>query len=448
MMITLRSVAIALLLAGFARADIIPPGGGPTPKTAGVEGTSPDVAGAIERLHADDLPGALSRLEAATRKNPALPPPRLMMARLLLATGRESQALLSLEAAVAEAPNHPGPHALLGDIALNQGRLSDAELQFQAARSLASTPTLAEPSRREALSSASAGLAGVAERRGRYAEALPLLTDWADRNPNEARPQLRLARVLVRLGRTDKARAHLDRASVIDASLDPPGITLGVFLSEADRQDEAARAMSEAVRRAPDDPRPRLGFPLWLIGRERHEEARAQAEAALAVQPGSSRARLLLGTIALNLGEFDSAEAHLEAAYRAAQTNAEAASRLAVALAAREDAGKGERALGLAEGLVRRSGGNTDALATLGRVQALAGRPADALATLRAASRGDRATPEVALALALALDASGRKEEARGLLTSAIAAPLGAFPSRAEAKRLLERWDAAPRPGP
>ncbi len=436
----------AAALAAPLRADIITPGGPLTPKTAGVAGKVPEVSEAIERLKAGEIPAAVAKLQSAAARNPGLPPPKLMMARLLLATRQDARARAFLEEAVAEAPAHPGPRTLLGDLALGEGRLADAELQFEKARALAASDSLPAAVRRESLNAASAGLAGVSERRGRWAEALAAITEWADREPRDAQAQLRAARVLFKLDRVADARARLDRSSQLDPALDPPGTTLGVFYSDAGRFDDAFRVMKEAVEAAPKDPRPRLGLALWLLGRERYAEARDQAAAALAIEPGGARARLLLGTAALRLGDGSAAEEHLEAAFGAAPDNLDVVDKLALTLASSPVEAKRSKARELAEANVRRSGGLVATLATLGRVQALAGQPDEAMKTLGATTQGDRATPEVAYGLALALDAQGHPEEAARLLKSALDAPIGQFPSRLDARRKLDGLGSPAKP--
>lgn len=439
----MKSVVIFIIatlgLSSLVTADIIPPTGPVTPRTAGVLKKSTVVSSAIDRLRAGKHDEALSLLESATRADPTLPPAKLMLARLLIASGEERKARSALEEAVVEAPNHPGPRALLGDLALSDGRIADAELAFEKTRVLAEALKPDDPILRDSLASASAGLAGVAERRGQWAKALTILESWAERDPNDSKPPLRIGRVLFHLGRIEDARAQLERATTLDATLDPPGITLGILHSESGHFDLALRELKRAVEAAPKDPRPRLGLARWLLDRERASEARDAARYAAELEPSSSRAKLLIGIASLQMGEFEDAESNLETAYRAAPSNAEVVDKLVLVLAARSDTAKKARAIELAEANLRRTGGDARSLATLGRVLAMSGRSEAALKALRAASPGDRATPEIALGLALALEAEGRRDEAERLLRSALSAPVGQFPSRLEAKQALDR---------
>ena len=67
---------------------------------------------------------------------------------------------------------------------------------------------------------------------------------------------------------------ELRQASLDDPSLDPPGITLGWYLTQLGKTGPALATMSEAVRLAPMDLRARLGLATWLLKHERLDEAR------------------------------------------------------------------------------------------------------------------------------------------------------------------------------
>src|SRR4029079_16137015 len=79
-------------------------------------------------------------LEAAKKKDPALPPDDLLLAKMYFLGGNAQAGRISLEKTATETPDDPEPALLLADQALAQGRTIEADALY--ARALETTGTV------------------------------------------------------------------------------------------------------------------------------------------------------------------------------------------------------------------------------------------------------------------------------------------------------------------
>jgi Tfp pilus assembly protein PilF len=77
---------------------------------------------------------------------------------------------------------------------------------------------------------------------------------------------------------------------------------LGIALFRAGRVEEGEAELREGVRRNPRDFGTRLNLGVLLVTRERFAEAAQELEAALAIEPGSTKAHALLAQVQGRLG--------------------------------------------------------------------------------------------------------------------------------------------------
>src|SRR6478609_3677657 len=112
---------------------------GPTPTTGAPAAKIEEIEKAGEKLMRGQMDEAYKLLQEAVRKKPDLPPARLMLARLFLASKEgHQQGRAFLEQAVAEHPDHPEVYLTCASLSLGEGRVTETILNCQKALDLAS----------------------------------------------------------------------------------------------------------------------------------------------------------------------------------------------------------------------------------------------------------------------------------------------------------------------
>ncbi len=399
---------------------------------SGVEQLRAAVAG----FRAGRFDDALAQFEKARAADAALRPAKLMLARLVLATGRAADGRRLLERVAAEPPVVPAVYLQFGELALADGRFSDAGLNFEQAAALAGDRPLAG---RDAARLAS-GRAAVAEARGDWPSAGRLLAAWLKNGPTAAAARLRLARTLVRQQKPDAALATLVAAPAEPSR--PPGspaaeVTVGRLLDDAGDREAAAAWMARAAKDHPRDAATQVAVGVWHLERGEPGPARQRLAAARALDPKSTGLDRADARAALLAGDLPAAERVLETLHQASPADADAADGLARALLGQKDAAKRARALELATVNARQYPNSPPALATLGRAYLDLGRTDEAARALAAAVSNGAASSETAFDLARVRVVQGRPDDARGLVEQALAAT-GPFPRRKEAEAWLK----------
>ena len=426
-------------------------------KSVGLPAGIPTVDEAIDEFRRGRNGRALELLKTATARRPDLPPAKLMLARMMLASGQDVQGRAILEEVVAEHPDHSGAYVLFGSLALAEGRVADASLQFERAQSLAAKEVSAStsPQAKEVRVQCASGLATIAERRRAWRDAMGILSGWLALEPSNGPVRQRLARALVSLGRVDEAYKHLQRAVQDDPKLEPAAVGVGRFLAEAGQREQAGRWLERAVQESPKHAGANIALATWFYQGDELARARALAEAAEGLEPRSTRAKLLLAMIGRRSKDFGSAEAHLRAILQESPADYVASNQLSLVLADQSDEAKRTQAVALAESNARQYPKLAEALATLGWAYSRLGRWDEAHQALRAASPEGRATPDTAYYLALVLEERGEHEEAVRLVRSALGAPPGLFALREDAKKWIDgrsppggSTPTTPRPAP
>ena len=201
--------------------------------------------------------------------------------------GRTEDAVREFETALRLKPDLPEAHNNLGRAwAVMPGRLDDAIAQFQAALRL--NPNLAQAHNNLGnawLAEPGKLAAAIAE----FKAALRLQPDYAEAHYNLGNAWMQVP------GRLPEAIAEFQTAVELRPELAAGHNNLGYALYAAGRTPEAIEACAEALRLLPDYWEARFNLALALLrtpGRE--DEARAQLEAVLRLQPGNDAARRIL----------------------------------------------------------------------------------------------------------------------------------------------------------
>lgn len=279
--------------------------------------------------------------------------------------------------------------------------------------------------------------------RGDNRGALHLLERAAALRPGDPQCLFHLAEVQRASGR--HAEAVETYMQVLERRRDIADVffSLGSALLELNRAREAAAALSEALRLAPNDPQAHnnLGNALAELGQT--EEAVAHYGAALRLDPRYPDARLNLGITLAGLGRDGEAEQALRAVLGDAPSWVAVHRELASLLIR---TGRGEEALALLRGLVDHHGESAEAAHALAQALSQCGRHEDALAWCERCAALSPDTPAYWNDLGRALAKLQRFEEALQRYERAIALQPGRSDfhfNKGVALQALGRFDAA-----
>ena len=395
---------------------------------------------AVETFRRLEFGPALEALKAAAQKNPALPPPKLMLARLLLGANQRPQARAYLEQAAAEAPDYPGTYLAFGTLAASEGRLTDTLLHCEKAFALTKAGKWTDGQRKHFLAQYHAGLATVAEGRKDWKTAESSLKAFLETEPANGKIRQRLARALFNQNNETQALKELERSAKDDSSLPPAPVALGWMYSQKGDQKSASVWMDRAIKEAPGDPRTHLSVGAWDLQQGNLKEAKGRAFTAASRDPNAKDLRMLRGLIARYEKDYPEAEAQFQAMYNESPGDFQVANQLALVLAEQDDATKRGRALQLAENNYRAHPASMEALVTLGRVYYRLGRLDEAERAFQASAAGGTMSSEAAYYFAQVMNDRKRPDAVKALLKAAVETP-GNFPSKQDARAWLDKLD-------
>jgi tetratricopeptide (TPR) repeat protein len=235
-------------------------------------------------------------------------------------------------------------------------------------------------------------------------------------------------------GRADAALQRIDEALAAHPDTAPALALRGFVLIRLGRTEEARAAFERASQIDPELARARGG--LATLAAKSGDLARAVAlfDEAAALEGESVHYAYSAAQLALAAGEMDDAEARLREVVRRSPGHAGARNDLAWILAERDE--DLDLALVLAEE-ARRLDPSADVLDTLGFVRMKRGEAIAAVAALEQAVEARSDSPSIRYRLGVALLKAGDTERAREMLQTAIDA--GSFPEAADARRELAK---------
>jgi tetratricopeptide (TPR) repeat protein len=377
-------------------------------------------------------------LKAACAHDAALPPARLLLARMFLASNQRRQGHQLLEQAAAEAPNRPEVYLAFAEVALNEGRLTDALLHFDKVGRLAESAELSAEAKQALRRQSLLGKASIGENRRDWAMVKQALVAALELDPNNAPARKSLGRALYFLGEVEPAGRELQQAAKIDPTLEPARVTLGWLAARAGRQDEAAGWFRQSVETEPKRVSAHVAYATWLVEQGRVDDARTEAKEAERLKPDAPRVHAVLGLIARYSKDYPLAERYFEELHRKSPADFIASNQLVLVLADQEDADKRRRALELAQANARQWPNEPNAAASLGWACFREGRLEEAERYLRAASTSGQAAADTAYYLARVVSENAKPEELKALLKAAVEAP-GLSAYREEARAWLKR---------
>jgi tetratricopeptide (TPR) repeat protein len=388
----------------------------------------------------------LKQLGQAVQAHPELPPARVLFAGLAFQSRQISLIRPALEQAALEAPEHPEVFILFGDLALLERRLTDAAVHYEKARALATAGRWPASHKDRFARFCREGETTLAENRGDWKAARAALEDRLKDEPGNALARQRLGKALFQLGQQEAAYQALKGASEADSTLEPAAITMGWLYTRAGDLAKAREWMDYAVKVDAHSHAIHVGLGAWLLEQGRGDEAQAQAEAALQLDPKSDQARRLLGLAARLRKDLARAQTTFDALVQGSPQDVWLRGQLAQVLAEQADAAKRRRALELAEQTVRHAPAASEAVATLGAVYYHLHRLDEAETVLQAVVASGQGSSDTAYLLARVKADRGHADAAQALIKSALAAP-GLFIARTDARRWLDQQKPTSNPG-
>jgi tetratricopeptide (TPR) repeat protein len=432
----LVATSFAIALAGHlvAQAPLAPP-------TAPAQSDELDVA--AQMIKDGRFDDALKKIEEACKKNPALSPPKLILARMVYQI-MPSQARPFLEAAATETPNHPDVYLTLGDIAQHEGRYSEAILNATKALELINTSSLAPPQKTNAQKSARIILTSSYEHRRDWNNARAQLLAWLELDPKNGFARERYASVLFALDKVDEAYKEYQAAAKDDPTRLPADVQMGRQFAARGDDARATQYFEKAVQSAANDVRAKIAYADYLLQRGKVDAAKLHLEVASKLEPQNPLVKQMNGLVARLAKDYATAERIFQELYTASPANVNASNQLALILAESSDPASRKRGLEIAELNVRQFGQSPDLLATLAYSYFRNGNPNEAKKILGAILGAVRVPPpDTTYFMALVLiDDPSAIDDAKALLRASLDSKSMSF-YRKEAQALYDRLEKA-----
>lgn len=414
---------------------------------------SEELQQAEEAFRKGQFDDALAKLREAAKKNPALSPPRLILARMFAAANQGQPARLNLELALTEAPDHPECYVQNGTVALAENRVTDAILNLQTALQLAGAERWTADQRKAFQREARSGLAMAFERRGDWAAARGQLAALLELDSANTAARERMAVALFRMGKADESFAEWQTAAKNNPAADPAELNMARLYAArndaaAGDEKQAEDWFQKALQKYAQNARVHQSYAEWLLSLGRLDAAKQHIETASQIDPKSRATRLLRGVLARREKNYSAAEKIFEELLRESPADLFAADQLALVLIEQSDPLQQQRAVQLAEVNARQNPRSAEALATLGWVYFRTGRVDDADKVLgQLISGGTAISPDAAYYVAKVLKEKGKPTEARKILEQALKSTT-VFANRTEAEKFLAELPKPPEPAP
>lgn len=414
---------------------------------------------------------AYKKLQEAVSKNDKLPPARLMMYRMYLASpNRANDARRTLELAAVENPDHPDIYITFAIQALQQARLTDAWLQFERALlTIQDTKRWNENQRKGVMLACLSGMAQTAEARQQwevarknYEEVLKL-----DYPKNQlAGFRTALGRMLFMLDKRDDALKELQQSHTDEPEGDPAGVAMAkLYTSKAMQEKDAARQkvlitkakewFEYALKSDPKIYKTHIGYAIWLFDmcyqdKSFYPLAEEELKEAIKLDPKKFDNKILRGLMYRWTGNYEGAEQEFEAAWKENSDKPDnffSQNQLVLALVEQKgNPAKLQRAVQLASEDYQKYGQRyVEAIATYGWVMFKNNRLDDAEKALQITFQSGQISPDSLYYLSQVYRYRGKLTEAAELLKAACAQP-GRFMYRKEAMADLDQLGGNKKP--
>ncbi|WP_417851055.1 tetratricopeptide repeat protein [Thalassoglobus sp.] len=404
--------------------------------------TSPELKLAIEHFRAGKIDAAFAAFGQARSSLPHLPPPEVMISRLLIASQKFEPVNGLLERAILDTPQSPVVALAFGEFALATGRNADAQLHFERVLDLYEIEESSDLSANnkapaKILAAVYSGLAVIAERRLRWDQAQALLQKSQELAPKDTRLVLRKAHALFQQEQYQQATEELQRAVEIDANLPPAELTVGTWYVAAKKFDSATESFETALQQSPEDFRVISTATTYFLERGAFTRAEEVLNSSPSEEHSTRRFQMLRGNVARGAGDLNTAESCFENLLAEAPADIEAANQLAAVLAEQDEQSKRQRALQLAEVNFRQLPRSAELRATLGWALFQLERLDLAEQVFQPLNSGSTISPDAAYYYGRFLEARQQTEQAGRLYATAMQAQ-GVFIHRADCEQRVK----------
>jgi len=375
---------------------------------------------------------ALTDIEAVRKRQPNLPQANYLHGSILFQKKDLAAAQDALLQVIKVAPNHPGSQFLLGSINYELGNLGQADQYLTSfvrrlpgylpARLLLAATQLKLEKPGQAIKTLTPALAqapddaqllallGSAHLQNRdYAKGSEYLQKAAQIAPDVANIRTQLALSRLREGKSDEAVRELQGLVDLGQDVLQADLLLVQAYLQQKEYDKAIAAANELVKKKPDDPVAHNLLGGAYLAKNEDENARSAFEQALRLNPDFSTPALNLALLELKAGNRNAAQALYEKVAAKEPGNLGALLRLA-GLA--RQAGQGEQALRWLEQAWDKNPASLEAGLALMRQYQAAGLNLKALNVARGMEAAHPEHPAAQRALGLALLADGRPDDA------------------------------------
>jgi tetratricopeptide (TPR) repeat protein len=398
-----------------------------------------DVDEAIKRFANRDVLGARTFLDAAKRKDPSLPPPDLILAKMYFLAGNAPAGRASLERTAMEAPDDPEAYLILADQAIQQRRLIEAESLYDKGLMLADKFSGNAKRKRNFEIRARTGRALVAEQRRNWPSAQADLQALLKIDPDNATARYRLGQALFMQKRYKEGYNEFVTARKLNKNIPDAYVAAALMYDQLDQANEAQQAFDRALKSSGTDANTLTAYAQWLIKQGSIEKAEAILADARKANPDNLNIWILSGVAARMNKKMKPAEDYFMEALRISPSNVDTINQLALLLIDQGDQGKRQRALEFAGISSRLNNESADAQVTLAWVLYQLGRASEAEQALRNGLQLGSLSPDSSFLVAKLLVDQKREDTAKQILKGALEAETpGIFVNRQEAQVLLD----------
>jgi tetratricopeptide (TPR) repeat protein len=401
-----------------------------------------DVDEAIKRFMNRDVLAARQFLEAAKKKDAALPPVDLLLAKMYFLTGNAAAGRVSLEKTALDNPDDPEAYLILADQAMQQGRTIDADALYEKGLSMAGKFSGNAKRKRNFEIRARSGRAAVAQRRKNWDTAIADLQALLKVDPDNAAAHYRLGQSLFMKQQFQDGFNEFTSAKKADKNLPEPYVAAASMYDQLKVADKAQQAFDRALAANKTDANTITAYAQWLI-KQNTPESLTKAEAMLAearkANPGNLNLLILSGVAARMQKKMKPSEDYFVEAHGISPGNGDVMNQLALLLIEQSDQAKRDRALQFASISAQLNNQNADAQITLAWVLYQLARTGDAETALRNGLQLGNLSPDSSYLVAKVLVEQNRADTAKQILQSAIDADNpGIFIFKKDAEALLK----------
>jgi tetratricopeptide (TPR) repeat protein len=223
--------------------------------------------------------------------------------RLLLAQGKQQDALIALQNAMKNAPDSAPAHYYLGIAYWQTGSLGQASSEFQEAMKVSPGFPLALR-----------GLAQLSLAQNRLPEAQFYAQELVQKFPADVNDRMLLGEIFLRAGRTPPAEEQFLAASRLAPTQPAVHLNLGRVYYAEKKWTQAEKEFETAVSLDRSNPALLGAYADFLVGRQQAPKAIALAQQFAAAHPDNAQGHMVLGTLQFNSKNTSAAEVEFERA--------------------------------------------------------------------------------------------------------------------------------------